>query len=213
MAHGPFAGMSLTPDTTGSLLPPYLVGSFESALHPIIHALSRVPPDRVLNVGCGDGYYAAGFARLWPGSTVLAYDPHAPARSNTEAWCRAAGVADQVRILDGATRERLGQDLREGSLVWCDCEGAEADLADPTLAHGPCRWVVELHPWTRPDLEEELAARFDSAHDLEWIGEVPPDPRAWEILERWPAGHRAALLDEGREHPGRWLVAIPRETA
>ena len=214
---GPFAGMTITAQTTGALLPPYLLGSFEADLHETIASFDASPPQGVVNVGAGDGYYAVGFAYLWPNCQITAFDPLQSAQTNTAAWANASKVSDRISLQGAATPENLESHLASfapGScLIWCDCEGAEELLANPDRvpSWSTCSFVIELHPWVIPDIEETLTTRFASSHSLSVIEDSPHSTSAFPPPAGWPSRPNEDLLNEGREHPGRWLIGRPNQ--
>src|SRR5262249_31702651 len=93
--YGPFAGMRCT---TSAVLP-RLIGSYESELHETIRFLAARGYERMINIGCGEGYYAVGLARLLSSAHVFALDSEATAQSSCRALAEANGVAERVTIL------------------------------------------------------------------------------------------------------------------
>src|SRR4051812_1337317 len=55
---GPFAGMVLSPMTYREHLSPFLLGTYESELHPWIRAILCQNPTQVVDIGSRFGYYA-----------------------------------------------------------------------------------------------------------------------------------------------------------
>jgi hypothetical protein len=62
---GPFAGMKYLPGFCEGILPK-LLGSYEQELWPALHSIASLPIQAVINIGCAEGYYAVGLARLLP---------------------------------------------------------------------------------------------------------------------------------------------------
>src|SRR5262245_30471234 len=73
---GPFAGMMI-PSVVGHWDDGNsgckLIGSYEYELHDAIRYVQWRKPEVVINIGCAEGYYAIGFARLL-GVPVYAFD-------------------------------------------------------------------------------------------------------------------------------------------
>src|SRR5207302_355482 len=63
---GPFAGMEYVSAATEGALVPRLLGTYESELHPHLQAFAEAGLDCVVDVGCAEGYYAVGLARMMP---------------------------------------------------------------------------------------------------------------------------------------------------
>src|SRR5207253_2384293 len=79
--NGPFAGMKYLDRVEHGDLPPKLIGCYEAELHEVILCIAGRPYQRVVNVGCGEGYYAVGLARLLPAARVYAFDLSEVARA------------------------------------------------------------------------------------------------------------------------------------
>jgi 2-polyprenyl-3-methyl-5-hydroxy-6-metoxy-1,4-benzoquinol methylase len=94
--HGPFSGMQCASVSSGSLLSPKIIGSYESPIHCwIIDAITR-NYNTILDIGCAEGYYAVGFALKSQDSKVYAYDTESLARENTAELAQLNGVSDRV---------------------------------------------------------------------------------------------------------------------
>jgi hypothetical protein len=65
---GPFRGMILASETAGAAgdITSKLLGTYEADLHGVLEKAVGRAPRLVINVGCGEGYYAIGLARLLP---------------------------------------------------------------------------------------------------------------------------------------------------
>src|SRR5947209_15685441 len=72
--NGPFTGMQYVERSIGSSLMPKLLGSYEANLQPVIEEIIRRAPATIVNVGCGEGYYAVGLARRLPHARVYAFE-------------------------------------------------------------------------------------------------------------------------------------------
>src|SRR5262249_43020464 len=135
VVSGPFAGMTLLPEACD--LPSKLLGCYEAELHLAIAKAVGRNPTVVVNIGCGQGYYAVGLARLLPRARVFAFDINA----ESQEICRRVAVANQVsdRLMVAGKCEievlRQVSGQAERPLLVVDCEGAELELLDP--AHAP----------------------------------------------------------------------------
>ena len=73
-----------------------LFGSFQTEIHPFIYAARQKHYDDVYNVGCADGYYAIGFVRSMPGSTIYAFDSDKLAMVKTQKLAAENGCQNNV---------------------------------------------------------------------------------------------------------------------
>jgi precorrin-6B methylase 2 len=209
---GPFAGMHYPTFATEGALMPRLLGTYECELHPHLARFAAAGVDCVIDVGCAEGYYAIGLARLIPGATVHAYDIDAKAQAACAENARDNGVAERVTVHGAFTPAEFARFAGRRALVICDCEGAEDDLLDPAVspALAQMRLIVETHDLYRPGVKQRLMARFAATHDIEVV-ELGPKLLA---LPDWirELGHLDQLLAvwEFRAAPTPWLVMTPR---
>lgn len=209
VAAGPFTGMILPNETSwrdGDFMPK-LIGSYESNLREVVTQAVGRRPATVVNIGCAEGYYAVGLARLLPQATVYAFDIDTVACAICMRSAKENGVAERVTtggrcgIPDLATiLERPGR-----ILLILDCEGAEMELLDPAKLPGlaKCDVIVETHGTT---ITDALAARFSSSHGVVRIAQGGRDPNEVPALRSLAETDRWALVDEGRPESMEWLA-------
>ena len=209
---GPFAGMQYATTATEGALLPRLLGIYESQLHPHIEALARQGLDRIVDVGCAEGYYAVGFARLLPNAIVHAHDTDPAARALCAELAALNGVAERVRM--GGAFDHADFEAFAGprTLVFMDIEGGEAKLLDPVRAPAlrTVNIIVETHPGPGP-LCDVLAARFEATHEIVRIDQTPQ-----AMTDLPPLFRKLSHLDqliaawEWRRWLTPWLVMRPK---
>jgi hypothetical protein len=224
---GPFAGMAYVGEAVGSELLPKLLGTYELELHFVLEALLRRPWERVINVGCGEGYYAVGLALRLPAATVHAFDTDATARRLGAELAALNGVSNRLRLAAACPPSCLHRLAGRNALLLCDCEGDEWELlrpdAVPTLAR--CTMLVELHEFLRPGVTRELLRRFAGTHLPAFIPAVERAPGLADqalalaplLTDRAPAGpaplgpeERWLALSEARPPGMGWLFLNPQ---
>jgi hypothetical protein len=195
----------------------YQVGSFELELHPAIERIVAAAPATVVNVGSAEGYYAVGLGLRMPAARVIGFELEPELRAAAAKLAAINGVADRVELRGLCTVEELAALAPAApTAVVMDCEGAEAELADPErvgwLAEATI--LVELHPAAAPEIGDRLAARFEPSHDVERIpsevrraSDFDPQLRSIGGLRRID---RELLVAEFRDGPMEWLWATPR---
>lgn len=163
---GPFAGMIL-PDPVNRMQAPQLLGCYEGELHEIVQAIPDAGYQHLINIGCGEGYYAVGIKRMAPQIEVWAHDIDPDAQRK----CREAAALNGVDIHVGGIFDPRQFALHEGyrTLVWCDVEGAEEMLLDPARypALAGMDILVELHPTDGGHTRDTVPARFADTHSIE----------------------------------------------
>ncbi|NDY91348.1 class I SAM-dependent methyltransferase [Ideonella livida] len=210
---GPLAGLRYTQAAEGATLPRCL-GCYEAELHPTLRTLPLVGYQTVIDIGCAEGYYAVGLARLLPHATVLAHDINPAARRACTHLAELNGVSDRVRV-GGEVRGEDFATLTQGrTLVFCDIEGAEESLLNPQAwpALQAVDLIVEVHECFRPGLADRLQTRFAPSHDITWLW---PDLQAPRTLPPWTRtlSHMDQLLCtwEWRAGPTPWAVMRSRQ--
>ena len=218
---GPFAGMrypfSFLPRNL--FLGPPQVGSYEGELHPTIERIVAAAPQALVNVGAAEGYYAVGFAHRLEQLEVIAFEAEPQVADAGRRLARLNGVAGRIEWRGRCTAAELaalGPRLEGRSVcVLMDCEGCEAELADPGLA----AWIesasllVELHTAIDPEIESRLERRLAATHATEVVRARPPWASQWEELMRLRALRqidRELLVAEFRHGGQDWLFATPR---
>ncbi|MFN3572422.1 MAG: 50S ribosomal protein L11 methyltransferase [Phenylobacterium sp.] len=210
--QGPFAGMAYVEGATEGALLPRLIGSYESELHP--HLLDMVAGglEAVIDVGCAEGYYAVGLARLAPTCRVYAFDSDPKAREACGRMAALNGVAERVEVGSELRPEDLERLAGPRRLVFVDIEGAEDELLRPDLAPALAHshLIVEAHEVYRPGVADRLTERFAPTHHVERVtlGPKAADLPAWLKA----SNHLDQLLAvwEWRLGPTPWLIMRPR---
>lgn len=208
VGQGPFQGMAFVAQSAEGCHVPKLLGCYEQPLHALLASLPARGYDTVLNVGCAEGYYAVGLARLLPQAQVRAHDLNPQAQQACQDLARRNGVQDRVQV-GGLLRPQDLASLAQGrTLLVCDIEGGELALLDPALA--PCLAgldiLVESHECLRPGITQALGERFAPSHHLRLIQD--DGQRQLQPMPAWFMGlaHLDQLLAtwEWRSGPTPW---------
>ncbi len=205
--HGPFRGMCYPEASLASRDGiPILFATYELELHPVIEEIALKRYDRIIDVGCAEGYYAVGLA-IRTNTPVFAFDCEPRERSYLREMARLNKVTDLIharswcsgRTLDGLTRGR-------NCLVISDCEGYEISLFQGTVlsALKECDLIIELHEAVPgKGVQSIILERFRSSHNVKIVtfdqlnvGSVVP--------EKWRKFAR-----EFRPQGQRWLYLSP----
>lgn len=211
---GPFQGMQYVPEMLGPeellqhALLPKILGCYEAELHSVLRRVLERNYDKIVNIGCSEGYYAIGLSLCLPGAHVFAFDLDPGARRFCEQMARLNGVADRVTIGGECTREHLEVLATECTLVVCDCEGCELGLLRPDLAPGlsACDLIVELHDCVEPSISRVVPARFAETHEVTFVAKSDRDPSAYPLLGRLsPYQRRLAVSEFNWGPPRSWV--------
>jgi len=224
---GPFAGMrypfGFLP--RGIFVGAPQAGTYESELHETIEGVVAAAPAALVNIGSAEGYYAIGLARRLPHLRVIAFEADPGLRSAAGQLAALNDVADRVELRGTCTPEELGRvnplgevdaEFAAGSVcVIIDCEGCEAELADPERVEWLRRasLLVELHTAIDAAIEQRLVERLSATHETTVVRARPPWAGRWPELSRLRglrAIDRELLVAEFRHGGQDWIWATPR---
>ncbi len=216
---GPFAGMQLPMRSSWNGdgdLAPKLLGCYEEELHRPLEELVARKPVRILNIGCAEGYYAVGLARIVPDAKVFAYDIRIDAQTICRLAAETNGVGSRVTVGGPCTLDTLRTAIaREGrTLIVMDCEGAELALLDQTAVPelATCDILVECHDYVDRAITATLRRRFMTSHVVENIVEGARDPNKYALVRQWESLDRWLIVNEGRPEMMNWLLCRARNS-
>jgi hypothetical protein len=210
---GPFAGMAYPRDRIQDIdaAVAKLLGTYEQEIAWVFQRAVERQVRTFIDIGCADGYYAAGIAHASPTTTTFAYDLAPSARDLCAQTAAASGVEDRVRIGKQFTVGALAALPAERALVLCDIEGGEVELLDSGAAAAlrSSLVVVEVHEDERPGAGERLTQAFAGTHDAVTVRQQPrsdvPAP-----LADWTPDECARALSEFRGPDLYWIVFEPK---
>jgi hypothetical protein len=216
--HGPvvmqglFAGMTYLSAATEGALVPRLLGTYESELHSHIREIAADGLDCVVNVGCAEGYYAVGLARLMEGVEVHAFDTDPDAQKACADLAAKNGVEGRVRVGGEFWAEDFERFAGRRTLVMMDVEGAELDLLDPRRAPALLGMsvIVETHDLYRQAARGQLMVRFAPSHEIRVVEQQPKTLELPSWLRELPHLDQLLAVWEWRIRPTPWLVMTPR---
>jgi hypothetical protein len=185
---GPFQGMSYLDEIVWGSITPRWLGSYEAELHGVIGGLAGKGYGTVIDVGCAEGYYAVGLARLLPQARVIAFDADFISRGQARRLAKLNGVEDRVEIRSFCRHGDLAPAHAGRTLVVCDIEGGEGDLLDPGKVASLCDSdiLVEVHEEKGVDgkMEKLLMNRFLGTHRVQKFASCS--------REAWSQSHQTA---------------------
>ena len=199
VAAGPFQGMEYVEASVGSLLLPKLAGFYEAELRDVIEQVAQHGYDRILNVGCAEGYYAVGLAMRSPRTIVYAFDID----DNAARLCRELAernrVGDRVVFSGACDPAKLNEMIQGDTAIICDCEGYELELLDPAKAPrlANADLLVELHRVSDPtvSVKDILTKRFENTHHFRFFPPASYDPAQYPVLQKLkPSDQKAAVI-------------------
>jgi len=217
---GLFEGISLVNQSNWNeayLLTMYL-GQYERQIQNEIEALLDIDFANVIIIGCAEGFFTMGLAKVFPKATIVSVDID----PNTLAICRQNaeinGYTDRCEFLSAADQGVLASYLDNGkpNLVFSDCEGYEFTLLtkDFVEKYPQTSYVCEIHDFNdRGEIiagkKDALADAFAGTHEVKVFSGEPRDPREGTMLDDFTSSEQWLALDEGRARGMEWLVSTP----
>ena len=214
---GPFAGMRYAHHSHGSVYIPKLLGIYERELSASVEAICALAPDRIIDAGAAEGYYAVGLALRLPSTQVIAYEMEAAGRTFLAEMVSLNGVEGRVEIRGKAEPAEL-QAALEGTarpLVVCDVEGYELVLLDPGAvpALRGTHILVELHDFVHQGLSETIEQRFAPTHRVTRIWQEEREssefPYATTYTRLLPKTYLNRTVTERRPERMSWFWMEP----
>ena len=205
-----FAGLKLAVETSwGDDLASMLLGAYELEVQQVLQAADVGRYDLFVDVGCANGYYAAGLARLAAGMRVVAYDISEQAQHVTRAAGERNGVGGRMVVAGRCDAAAMEACLETAArpLVMLDIEGGERELVDPvaTPAYSRADLIVECHDRGCGDITEILMKRLGETHRLEVVSRAGRNAAAYPELADLPDLQSALILCEMRVKSSHWL--------
>lgn len=217
---GPFAGMLISDENSwgDGDLAPKLLGTYEQELHLALSEFASRSYGAIVDIGCAEGFYAVGLARLFTGTKVYAFDSD-PRACATLATNAAANGTSNIEVGGTCgTRDLLALAQAHGKvLLICDCEGFEVDLfSDPAtqdrLREELCTsdLIIECHDFINPISTAICFAVFGRTHTIEIVRNSGRNPSEFGFLNNVPEIERWLAVSENRPCVMHWVVCRAR---
>jgi hypothetical protein len=216
--YGPFQGVKYESQRRKPETFAKLIGSFNGCIHRPIYELMNQPYRRIIVYGCNDGYYAAGFAKIFPEAkiSICSVDDD-PNRQTIEENINRNGFSSRVNFVNAplklellqkddsvlpyvifSSSEKFSQELlKEESLPYlCD-----ADI----IAKNPARGEAE---------KKQISKSFEKSHEVKYFQERQIPVSVFQYLESTRSGNRLLnLIDRKTQTRSSWFFMKSRQTA
>jgi hypothetical protein len=212
VASGPFAGMTLVEGASwgDGDVAPKLLGVYEQELHALIETASQRSYGAIVDLGCAEGYYAVGLARLFPDTIVYAFDTNLDALQIAKLASSVNGVADRIVFGGFCDQEALLNlcKAHHSLLVISDCEGYEVELfSDHHVRDALDRsdLIIECHDKLVARCTEKLTEAFRSSHKVQLVPAIGRNPNSFDFLADLHETDRWHAVCENRPYRSHWL--------
>jgi len=210
---GPFRNLCIPESCKYEQLGPYIFGTYEQEIQSWIHELSGWDFKVVIDIGSKFGYYAAGFARVFPKTKVIAFDVDPWSITQTRLTA-TLNDCNNLIVSSFCSPEWLVNNSTD-SLIISDCEGFESNLFTDITAAGlkTATLIIETHEHLVPGQVSELCRCFSETHHLSVIAAVPRSVPSWDKLGIEPSALTDVEIDmalnEMRPAGQKWIYMRP----
>lgn len=202
----------------GSALYPKLLGTYEKHLNPYLYDLLDNCYEKIINIGCGEGYFTLGLAKLFPHVKLEAYDIKKEAISLCKNNIKLNNLTKQIQVFHDTfdTDKVKNLEVDKRYFIFCDCEGCEDSIF--TKENIPyfrnCDLIIELHEFIHSDIKTTIYNLFRESHEVSIITEDKRLPKYDEIdiLDNIYLKDVHRLVNERRPQIMTWAVILSKES-
>lgn len=210
--NGPFKGVRYPNFVSyGSTLFSKLIGSYECELHDLISSISNKNYLNIVDIGCAEGYYAIGLAKVFPNSIVYAYDTSTEALLLCKEMGEINGLGNRLILNQFCSVDTLiNFNFSKKSLIICDCEGFEKQLFSKESIKNliSCDILIETHDLYDNSISYLLEDLFKDTHKLTRIlstGDLQKVKNSkFKQIEHLSFSNRKIILEELRGEIMEW---------
>lgn len=211
--NGPFEGMLYVDFfSTGSMLYPKLLGTYEIELHPVITNILNDGYSNYIDIGCAEGYYAVGFALKSPKSLVYAFDINATALNYCKSMAKVNGVENRVILNSKCDHSFFSSfDFSKKTFILADCEGYETILfrEQNVYLFKNADLLIEAHDFIDHTISIKLLKHFDKTHKIIIINSINDYQKPFIVNYKELSGltynQKFLLLEEKRPDLMQWI--------
>jgi hypothetical protein len=209
---GIFSGLVLSEEEAWVGQGSKLLGLYENELQPILVDVVRSGPDTIINVGCADGYYALGLARLLKDAKVFAYDINERAQNICEIGRKLNSLNESLVIGGYCSATELQNVIRNSQRPFAliDCEGGERELLlSDEYDFANAQILVECHDFVDRNITPDIVRKFSRTHTIQVIEQGARNPFLSEVTRDWAEDDLWLIVSESRPERMHWLNLIP----
>jgi hypothetical protein len=210
---GPFKGLKYINEIVWGPIMPKWLGSYEFELSPIIEEIVSTNYKTIIDVGCAEGYYAAGLAFRLPKVQVFAFDVDYISRTQLHRLARMNNLEDRIILGKYCSFNDIKEKASGKTLLISDIEGYERELLDPTKCNtlNCIDILVELHELSdNIDTKKLIYNRFKDTHIIEEVTATDREEWIKNFLNNTSRLELNSQLlkevsDEGRSYKQSWF--------
>jgi SAM-dependent methyltransferase len=206
---GPFKDLSYLRVSTGSVLLPKIIGSYEE---PISNIIEKIILDnkykKIIDIGCAEGYYAIGLAKSLPECQITAIDTDSYALYLCKKLSKLNNAKNVIFVKE-FTESIIKDSNSVNTLIICDIEGDELFVLNPNnykfLLN--CDLLIECHDFFKEGTTKSLLEFYEKTHQVEFILDYKTRINHYDI-PAFNYSQNVNLFDEKRPDGMNWLYLI-----
>ncbi len=208
VSDGPFKGLQYVKESVGSSFLHKLAGYYEAVLIPYVEEVKHLPIQHILDIGAAEGYYTTGFGSIFPYASITAFEMEEKGRANIKTLHSINHLTNTIEILGEATSENVFKYVKPGTLLICDCEGAEKTIFNtPREEAGNIIYgIIELHDELVPGCKEAVINFFSPTHTVEVVRFAHAEPKNFVFFKNIPSSDVSVLLRERGIQDQEWAI-------
>ena len=189
-----------------------ILGIYESQLQIFVKDAILKKPDLVVNIGCGDGYYGLGLAKLLPDVKCVLVDKNDSELNRSKNNALINNIQNADFMLD-ISHEELSSlvSSHNNPFIIMDIEGDECRLLDPSKYNNlsKCTMLIECHDFICNNITNLLVSRFASSHKIYIVSDSEKYIMD-DFLNKISLDDKLSFQFEGRPDNMKWLYMTPR---
>ena len=214
--YGPFRGLNYEVKTTWGDPCSKLLGAYEFCLHEVIYeVIDQFSGYSVVDLGCAEGYYAAGLAAKLGSNAILIADTNKASLEQCKQLINSNCSHIKVTEISYAKPGPVATFLSDNpnSVVFVDIEGFEKDLFDDCDFISKLREavvIVELHEFVHQGICQSAKDSLEETHEVQILREIDPSPEDYPEIANLDGISRSLALCESRPIIMKWIYAKPK---
>ena len=215
---GPFSGVKIVDNYAwgDGDISAKLLGLYEQELHTYLQRFSSNIYNSIFDVGCAEGFYAVGLAKMFPNNLVYAFDPNPQALVVASQTAVHNDVNDRVILGEHCSPADLSRIVSASgrSLIVIDCEGFEKQLLcdeQVVTALRTSDMIVECHDYKDPEITGSITSKYFKSHTVDIVYSGGRNPNVFPFLANLTDPERWMAISENRICRMHWLVLEAKE--
>jgi precorrin-6B methylase 2 len=211
VSAGLFKNLKYIQKAIGSEFLVKLIGCYEEEVQIEIEKLLKINNyNKLIDIGCAEGFYLVGIGHLFPKIDLVGYDIEEEALKLTKELYAKNKLKNKLKLEKKCTHMKLNKEINTDSLIICDCEGFEDYILNTNKVNFKnSDLVVEIHKFENKNFINEIIKRFEKTHKYKIIKSdfFNRNINKYSFLKKLVLKKDMTILtDEERYISQKWLI-------